>query len=154
VTVNTDALQPLLDEISKSVDKPATNARFTWDGASLGVLRPSQEGRGLDQGAARDALSAQLLSGARTIDLPVVPVPPAVSSDDGGASLGIRELIESSTTSFAGSVPEKAYNIQLAARRLNGVVVPPGGMFSFNAEVGPTTLEAGFKWGFGLTTGS
>ena len=32
--------------------------------------------------------------------------------------------------------------------------VPPGGMFSFNAEVGPTTLEAGFEWGFGLTTGA
>src|SRR6202011_4612206 len=36
---------------------------------------------------------------------------------------------------------------------LNGVVVPPGGTFSFNKEVGPTTLEAGFQWGFGLTTG-
>jgi len=51
-------------------------------------------------------------------------------------------------------VPEKAHNIRLAAQRLNGVVVPPGGTFSFNAEVGPTTLEAGFQWGFGLTTGS
>jgi vancomycin resistance protein YoaR len=154
VSVNTDALQPLLDDISRIVDQPATNARFTWDGARLSVLRSSSAGRGLDQATARGVLAAQLLAGARTIDLPVIPVAPAVSSDDGGASLGIRELVEQSTTSFVGSVPEKAYNIQLAARRLNGVVVPPGGMFSFNAEVGPTTLEAGFKWGFGLTTGA
>jgi len=154
VAINTDALQPLLDDISKNVDQPATNARFAWDGAHLSVLRAGQPGRGLDQAAARDQLSTQLLAGARSIDLPVTPVAPAVSSDDGGASLGIRELIEQSTTSFVGSVPEKAYNIQLAASRLNGVVVPPGGMFSFNQEVGPTTLEAGFKWGFGLTTGA
>src|SRR6476620_11561652 len=52
------------------------------------------------------------------------------------------------------SVPEKAANIRLAAQRLNGVVVPPGGMFSFNDEVGPTTLESGFQWGFGLVTGA
>lgn len=154
VSVNADALQPLLDDISHAVDQPATNARFTWDGANLSVLRQSQPGRGLDQAAARDVLTNQLLAGERNIQLPVNPVQPTVTSDDGGARLGIRELIEQSTTSFAGSVPEKAYNIQLAAQRLNGVVVPPGGMFSFNDEVGPTTLEAGFKWGFGLTTGA
>jgi vancomycin resistance protein YoaR len=154
VSVDQDAIQPLLDDISKAVDQPPTNARFTFDGSHLSVLRESQPGRGLDQAAARDTLTTQLLAGVRSIDLPVTSVAPAVRSDDGGASLGIRELIESSTTSFVGSVPEKAYNIQLAARRLNGVVVPPGGTFSFNNEVGPTTLEAGFKWGFGLTTGS
>jgi vancomycin resistance protein YoaR len=153
VGVNDDALQPLLDAASKAVNQPATNARFTWDGAHLSVLRASKNGRSLDQQAAHDQLAAQLLSGARQIDLPVITVAPAVSSEDGGASLGIRELIESSTTSFTGSVPEKAYNIKLAAQRLNGVVVPPGGMFSFNDEVGPTTLESGFEWGFGLTTG-
>jgi vancomycin resistance protein YoaR len=30
-------------------------------------------------------------------------------------------------------------------------VVPPGALFSFNREVGPTTLAAGFQWGFGIT---
>jgi vancomycin resistance protein YoaR len=154
VSVDSDALQPLLDDIARAVDQPPTNARFAWDGSGLSVLRQSQPGRGLDQAAARDTLTTQLLAGVRSINLPVTTVAPAVTSDDGGASLGIRELIESSTTPFVGSVPEKIYNIQLAAKRLNGVVVPPGGTFSFNNEVGPTTLEAGFKWGFGLTTGS
>lgn len=154
VSVNADALQPLVDAAAHAVDRKPVNARFTWDGSSLSATRTSKDGRAVDQQAARDALTAQLLAGARAIDLPVATVAPAVSSDDGGAHLGIRELIEQSTTSFAGSVPEKAHNIQLAAERLNGVVVPPGGTFSFNEEVGPTTLEAGFQWGFGLTTGS
>jgi vancomycin resistance protein YoaR len=154
IKLKDDALQPLLDAAVRAVDRSPINARFTWDGAHLNVLRPSRDGRGVDQPAARDVLSTQILAGARSIELPVAPVPPPVSSDDDGAHLGIRELIERSTTPFAGSVPEKAHNIRLAAQRLNGVVVPPGGTFSFNAEVGPTTLEAGFQWGFGLTTGS
>ncbi|MBM2811188.1 MAG: binding 4 protein [Chloroflexi bacterium] len=54
---------------------------------------------------------------------------------------------------FSGSIPEKVWNIRLAAERLNGVVVPPGGVFSFNNEVGRTTLESGFKWGYGIASG-
>jgi vancomycin resistance protein YoaR len=153
VSVDDDALQPLLDDAAKAVDEPASNARFAWDGAHLSVLRSSQSGQGLDEDAARKVLGTQLLAGAHAIDLPVTTVAPAVTAEDAG-KLGIHELIEQSSTSFAGSVPEKAYNIKLAAQRLNGVVVPPGGTFSFNNEVGPTTLEAGFQWGFGLTTGS
>ncbi len=41
----------------------------------------------------------------------------------------------------------------MAAQRLNGVVVPPGGTFSFNDSVGPTTIDSGFQWGFGITSG-
>ena len=153
VSLNSDALQPLIDAAAKAVNQPASNARFAWDGAHLSVLRESHQGRVLDQDGARDALSTQLLAGAHTIDLPVTTSSPAVNSSD-AAKLGIHELIEQSTTSFAGSVPEKAHNISLAAQRLNGVVVAPGATFSFNDEVGPTTLEAGFQWGYGLESGS
>jgi vancomycin resistance protein YoaR len=154
ITVNTDALQPLIDGASKALDQQPVNARFAWDGAHLTVLRSSKDGRAVDQQASLQALTDGILQGARSIQLPVNTVAAPVSSTDGGASLGISQLIEQSTTSFAGSVPEKAHNIKLAAQRLNGVVVPPGGTFSFNDQVGPTTLEAGFQWGFGLTTGS
>jgi vancomycin resistance protein YoaR len=153
VSVNPDALQPLLDEAAKTVNQPASNARFSWDGKNLGVIRESHPGQGLDEDKARDILTTQILTGAHAINLPVTTTAPAVNSADAG-KLKIHELIEQSSTSFAGSVPEKAYNIKLAAQRLNGVVVPPGATFSFNDEVGPTTLEAGFQWGFGLTTGS
>jgi hypothetical protein len=93
-----------------------------------------------------------LLGSDRTLALPVTTVEPAVSSDDPQA-LGISELIDRGSTSFGGSIPEKKHNIQLAADRLNGIVVPPGATFSFNAAVGPTTIDSGFQWGFGITAG-
>jgi vancomycin resistance protein YoaR len=150
VELQLDPLQPLLQTIAAQIDRDAQEARFTWSGGQLTLLRPSQDGLGLNQPAATDLIKAGILAGQRTVELPVEVVHPAVTSDD-AAKLGIRELVGESTTSFAGSIPEKAHNIQLAAQRLNGVVVPPGGTFSFNKEVGPTTLEAGFQWGFGLT---
>jgi len=94
-----------------------------------------------------------LVAGEHGLDLPVTIVDPAVSSDD-PQSLGITELIDKGSTSFAGSIPEKKHNIQLAAQRLTGVVVAPGATFSFNDAVGPTTIDAGFQWGFGITSGN
>jgi vancomycin resistance protein YoaR len=154
VSVNEESVQPLLDEAAKAVAQQPSNARLTWNGTKLTVVRPSKEGRALDQPVAAELLARELLAGTRDIALPVVVVKPPVPADEALAKLDSPALIEESTTTFKGSVPEKAHNIQLAASRLNGVVVPPGGTFSFNAEVGPTTLESGFQWGFGLVTGA
>ena len=64
--------------------------------------------------------------------------------------LGIKELVTEGQTSYAGSIPARAHNIELAARQLHGTLVAPGEQFSFNRAVGPTTIEAGFDWGFGI----
>src|SRR5438874_3666192 len=138
--------------LAKEIDQTVQDARFAFNGGNLKVLRPSRQGRSLDQDAMLQTVHAALLAGEHSIALPVSVVEPAVPSTD-PQSLGITELIDRGSTAFAGSIPEKKHNIQLAAQRLNGVVVPPGGTFSFNDSVGPTTIDAGFQWGFGITSG-
>jgi vancomycin resistance protein YoaR len=152
VELHDEPLEAIVQHAAHDIDEDPREARFSLSQGRLSVLRPSIEGRALNQPAALDLLKSSIEAGARAVALPVDVVRPAVASDD-AAKLDMRELIGESTTAFAGAIPEKAHNIQLAAARLNGVVVPPGGTFSFNKEVGPTTLEAGFQWGFGLTTG-
>ena len=93
VSVNNDALQPLLDDAAKAVNQPASNARFSWDGKNLGVTRESQPGQGLDEDKARDILSTQILAGAHAINLPVTTTAPAVNSAD-ASKLKIHELID------------------------------------------------------------
>ena len=143
------ALQTLAGHLADQLNQPMVNARFNWNGGDLTPIRDSQDGRTLDQAAAATAIGQALLAGQTTVTLPGSIVPPQVSSAD-PQSLGITTNLDRGGTSFAGSIPEKAANIRLAAQRLNGVVVPPGGTFSFNDEVGPTTLDAGFEWGFGI----
>jgi vancomycin resistance protein YoaR len=63
----------------------------------------------------------------------------------------IRELIERVTTSYAGGSAERRYNVELAAQRINGVIVPPGGIFSFNDEVGEVSYRSGYKRGWGIS---
>ncbi len=153
LVVDEKPLKALAGKIAKQVDQDVQEARFDFNAGNLKVLRPSKEGRELDQAATLDLIKSKLLKGEHSAELPVAVVKPSVSSDNPQA-LGITELIDKGSTSFAGGLAEKKWNIKLAAEKLNGAVVPPGGTFSFNKEVGPTTLDAGFKWGFGITTGT
>ncbi|MHB0870970.1 MAG: VanW family protein [Chloroflexota bacterium] len=148
VSLRDEPLRQMVDRIAAEVDQPAANARLDWNGGSLKVIRPGQDGRQVDSDKALAALQ-EAISGNRR----VVPLPVAVQESIGGSldpgKLGIKELIEVGRTPLAG-VPEKIYNIKLAASRLNGVVVPPGEVLSFNHELGPTTLKSGYQIGFGI----
>lgn len=48
-------------------------------------------------------------------------------------------------TTLIGSRSERTDNIRLAARALDGLVLAPGEVLSFNAVVGPRTLERGYR---------
>jgi vancomycin resistance protein YoaR len=152
VKIDDVPLRAWADRLSKEINQTVQDARFNFNGGNLKVQQPSRQGRTLDEDAMVEAVHTAMLSGQHSVELPVAVVEPSVSSDD-PQSLGITELIDRGSTSFAGSVPEKKHNIQLAAQRLNGVVVAPGATFSFNDEVGPTTIDAGFQWGFGIAAG-
>jgi vancomycin resistance protein VanW len=51
------------------------------------------------------------------------------------------------STNFYHARPSQEANIALVARRLTGVVIPPGGVFSFNRTAGPYTEANGYGLG-------
>lgn len=152
-SVNVEALADRWDRISREVGQPGVDARFEWVAGDLRVIRESQDGKGIDLDWLRSQARRSLLGNDRSLSLVVSVIPAAISGSD-GPKLGIRELVREGRTSFAGGVAEKQHNIRLAASRLHGVVVAPGATFSFNREIGPTTLEAGFRTGWGITISS
>lgn len=48
-------------------------------------------------------------------------------------------------TSLIGRTPAQRHNAKLAVTAINGFVVPPHGVFSFNDAVGPWTRDRGYK---------
>ncbi|MBR6790388.1 MAG: VanW family protein, partial [Oscillospiraceae bacterium] len=55
------------------------------------------------------------------------------------------DVIGAAATNFRGSSPERIRNIELACEKLDGIVLQPGEVFSFNEAVGLRTAEAGFE---------
>lgn len=149
VSIDRSKVQAWTSKLADDVQQDPENARFTWQNGVLSLLRPSKDGRQLDVDKTVDLIMAQALTTNRTVDLPVAVTKPEVSQDDAD-KLQIDGPIEVARTSFAGSSPPKKANITLATQRLNGVVVPPGAIFSFNKEVGSTSLDAGYKLGWGI----
>ena len=56
-----------------------------------------------------------------------------------------RDVIGAAATSYGDSSPERIHNIELVCEKLNGIIVQPGEVFSFNEAVGAITAEAGFE---------
>lgn len=61
--------------------------------------------------------------------------------------MGFNTLIASFSTLHEGHIDDEGRNVNLAiaAEKIDGLIIPPGGKFSFNKVVGPRTRECGFK---------
>ena len=132
--------------LAGEVDRPATDAQLRWNGGGATVVRASADGVRLDQPAAVRAIIAQATGEAREVTLPAAIARPAITSDPALVA-GIKQLVATGTSKFAGSSPERLNNIQVAANRLDGAVIPPGATFSFLKALGPITKANGYQEG-------
>jgi vancomycin resistance protein YoaR len=122
----------------------AHNARFVVSGAKVSVA-PSRPGRDVDPGQLTRAITAAAKAGhvahvelgARQPDLTTAKA----------KSLGIRAKLTSFTTDMGVSSSNRIHNVHLMADYIDGTLIRPGEVFSFNDVVGPRTSERGFLEG-------
>lgn len=146
IEMNTSTLDPLLQQIAGVVDRGTENARFVFNDETLQLelIRPAVIGRELDVQASHAAIQAELLSGSHAISLRMNYTDPQVVSDASAESLGITGLVASQTTYFRTSSQARIQNIQTAAARFHGLLVPPGATFSMAEVLGDVSLEGGY----------
>lgn len=134
-----------LDRIAALVNEPATEpkAHFLGDGSGYTVV-PGKDGRSLDEDRAATMVAAALPDRGDRLDisLPFSPQQPTLDPKSIGQ---LNDVLVSFTTTFHPSQAERTNNLVLAARNINGTIIPPGGVFSYNDSVGPRTHETGFK---------
>ncbi|MCH7937992.1 MAG: VanW family protein, partial [Proteobacteria bacterium] len=147
--VNEAQLQAFLAPIAPGLSITPVDARFTFknDSGQLQVLSGSVDGRELNVAASVAAINESLRTGQHEVALVFDVIVPAVPDTATAAELGITELVSSSTTFFAGSSAVRKLNIEVAARRVHGVVIAPGQEFSFNEYLGDVSEESGFEEG-------
>lgn|SRR5574341_174914 len=147
VRLNEDQLRAFLEPLGPSLERQPVNARFVFeDGVgTLTPIAPSQPGRSLDAPATIQVINQRILEGQHRIPLVFKTTDPEVPDTATAEQLGITELVSSATTYFYGSSQERRANIQVAASRFHGVVVPPGGTFSFVHYLGEVSVETGFE---------
>ena len=78
------------------------------------------------------------------IIIPLLITQPEVDSASLQSML-FRDKLGSQTTYYKWSSAERIGNIHLAAQKIDGLIMMPGDVFSFNETVGQRTEEAGFR---------
>lgn len=133
-----------LQALSTSFERAPVNAGIDLARHSRA---PDVSGRALDVEATVDALIGSLdalASGVETqLDLVVVERRAAVTLAD-LQDIDVTKVLASFETSYSIHKVGRAGNVELAATKLDGLVVPPGGVISFNERVGPRTRAVGF----------
>lgn len=149
ISVDQAGLRAALLPVAAAVRQEGTLPSVAWNGGDLRIVRPGTPGLGLDADETLAALNGALAGGPRRISLPLEPIPPPVTERN-LASLGISEQVGLGVSSFARSEQYRITNIRAGARRMNGVLIPPGATFSFNTQLGEVNAANGFVEGLAI----
>ena len=126
------------------VNREPENARVAWsDENGLIALDPSTTGVTLKADAFAEAVASSYLGGHEPVEVPVLVTRPTID-DENLDALGITEQLGSGDSNYAGGALGRDTNIEVGVSFLNGTLVPPGGIFSFNKAVGEITYEKGY----------
>lgn len=125
-----------LNEVCARIERAPENAKAFFGKDGTFTYAQGRNGRRADVDATLEKLVF-----SDVCEVVCVDVPPAVT-----AELLRKNTVKiaSFSTSYATSSPARKKNVELAATRLNGKVVPSGGELSFNETVGARTTENGF----------
>ena len=79
-----------------------------------------------------------------TVSIPLKVTMPKYTTEQLDKML-FADKLGSMTTSYASSNANRANNVELSAKKINGYILNPGETFSYNTVVGKRTRAAGFK---------
>jgi len=149
-TLDRDVATGVLKEMAHVINRPSTNATAHWDdGAAQVVIIPGIKGGTLDIDESLALVVASTV-GKLAAGQPVpaeVTLPYAANTPRVTAEMlaPVDTLLATFTTSYASSSRNRAGNVETAARSINGAIVMPGEVFSYNQTVGPRSAENGFR---------
>lgn len=136
------SLRRFLTDLAADLEQPPRNARFD---PATGRLTPEAEGREVALTESQRLLWAAFAgAGERLVTLVVHRVAPAVTLAELRRA-GVRQLLSSYTTRFDPGDANRVHNLSLAARTLDGALLQPGQVLSFNRTTGPRSEARGYR---------
>ncbi|MDT7894418.1 MAG: hypothetical protein LASZOEIN_001155 [Candidatus Fervidibacter sp.] len=137
-----ESAKRLLMQLAQTIDRHPQQAQVEFDGKSIRIV-PSRDGICVEVDETLMVWQERLSEG-QWENLPLITkaIRPEVTTED---VAGIDGVVGQATTNFRTSERNRAYNIRLAASRLDHVLVRPGETISFNELVGPRTPKRGFR---------
>jgi vancomycin resistance protein YoaR len=143
-TLDKNALSTWLSKkIAGDINAEPVDATIYWDGNEVAAKTDSSRGVRLQPVTLAENVIASFTSDHAAIKIPVTYKNPTVDSNNLGA-LGITTKLSVGDTNFEGSDAGRTTNIEVGISLLNGTLVAPGALFSFNHAIGEITADKGY----------
>ena len=149
--VDREKVSQLVADFSSQLNISPRGQIIEVSGARVVKFVPQRTGYEVDRFEGATLISRALLqaSPSAVVALPLRELPAPKTTN----SYGITDLLGEGKTNFAGSIPGRIHNLTLASSRINGILVPPGDIFSFNNAVGEVTAAAGYDEAYIISEG-
>lgn len=158
-TFTESMLSDKLSVFISNINTKPQNAIFNFQNNRVTTFKPSTNGRSVDLDKIYEILTKKektIVSSGKpqkvVISVPIKVIEPEITTDKAN-NLGIQELIGTGTSLFAGSIDSRIYNINLAVTRINGALIKPGEVFSFNEALGDVSAFTGYKQAYVIQNG-
>lgn len=151
-------LSKLIKPIQDKNNIEPTDALFTFQNGKVTAFRPSSDGQTVDMETLKKGISSKALfivstkPKSITITIPIKTLKPKITTDKAN-NLGIKELIGEGTSLFQHSIPNRIFNVTLGSTRVNGTLVAPNEVFSFNKAIGDISAFTGYQQAYVIQNG-
>jgi vancomycin resistance protein YoaR len=154
LVVDENVLADRIAGVAYNINRPSNDARYRLAGGVPTKIADAKEGYKVKVSSslqnALKALDSYTGGSKLQVDLDVAVTTPTVPNVDLAGAGNTPDLLGSGQTSYAGSSAERAWNVGLGTRNVDGALIPPGGTFSTVEAIGDLTLAAGFKMGYAI----
>lgn len=136
--LNEDEILLQLQSIAQDIEQQGKAAKVSYKNGAV-IMEKGSARVGLDIEKSWDRLHQSHGSEAVPLVIEVTEVHPTIAELE-----KVKDTLGDYTTYFDPHFYERVNNVQLAAQAIDGLVLPPGGEFSFNDIVGKRDPERGY----------
>lgn len=143
-TYNKEIITSFSNNIAKELDKNPTDAKIKINNGSINIT-PDIKGYKVDTADLEKQINDKLAEGIQeniVVQAKSQVVEPKVTKE---ALSKINGKISSYSTNFSSSGAPRAHNVGLAANAINGKLLMPGEVFSYNDTVGERSKARGYQ---------
>ncbi len=149
IRLNEDKFEAYLDELKLAINTTPKGEVMQLDGDKVLDFRIIETGVAIDEKAFTEAFKTALFDKQPEVAVSVVATGGSADASD----YGIYAVLGEGMSHYYGSAAGRVHNLNLAAERTNGVLVPPDAVYSFNEAVGAISAATGYDTAYIISNG-
>lgn len=149
-------LEGFIVSTAAKINIPVVEPKFKLAGNKVVEFQAGSPGKLVDEELLKGRILTAVFGGEdyQAVEIPVSIIEPSIPAGEMTAdNLGISSLLGRGISTYKGSIPGRKHNVALTAAKIDGVLIQPGAIFSFNGTVGDVSRETGFQEAYVIKEG-